>query len=367
MRRYIVRRLLLLPLLLLGVSALTFALIHLAPGDPLSTQFGLNPRGMEPETVERLRAQLGLNDPLPVQYFRYLGSLLRGDLGRSLATRTPVSQEILARFPATLELAIATQALVLLVAIPLGVLSAVAVSPWSPAPPVLRRRWARHSAAPYSPATPVLRRRWARHSAASYSPAPPVPRRRWARLVDALCSGGALLGVSMPSFWFGIMLMLLFAQSLGWLPSTGRGDGTLVGALKALVLPAVTLGAGLMGLVARVTRSQLLEVLSQDHVRTAHAKGLAPRWVLVRHGVRNALIPVVTILGMQAASLLGGAVIVETIFAWPGIGRLAVNAIWRRDYPVIMGTVLVFSVLFVLTNLGVDILYTLIDPRIRYD
>jgi len=329
LRRYIVRRLLLLVPLLLGVSVLTFALIHLAPGDPLSTQFGLNPRGMEPETVERLRAQLGLNDPLPVQYFRHLGSLLRGDMGRSLATRTPVSQEIWARFPATLELAIATEALVLLVSIPLGVLSAVAVSPWSPAPP--------------------------------------VPRRRWARLVDALCSGGALLGVSMPSFWLGIMLMLLFAQNLGWLPSTGRGDGTLVGALKALVLPAVTLGAGLMGLVARVTRSQLLEVLSQDHVRTAHAKGLAPRWVLIRHGVRNALIPVVTILGMQAASLLGGAVIVETIFAWPGIGRLAVNAIWRRDYPVIMGTVLVFSVLFVLTNLGVDILYTLIDPRIRYD
>jgi len=315
LKRYIVRRLLLLAPLLLGVSALTFALIHLAPGDPLSTQFGLNPRGMEPETVERLRAQLGLNDPLPVQYFRYLGSLLRGDMGRSLATRTSVSQEILARFPATLELAIATQALVLLVAIPLGVLSAV----------------------------------------------------KRGSLVDALCSGGALLGVSMPSFWFGIMLMLLFAQKLGWLPSTGRGDGTLVGALKALVLPALTLGAGLMGLVARVTRSQLLEVLSQDHVRTAHAKGLAPPWVLIRHGVRNALIPVVTILGMQAASLLGGAVIVETVFAWPGIGRLAVNAIWRRDYPVIMGTVLVFSVLFVLTNLGVDILYTLIDPRIRYD
>jgi len=315
LQRYILRRLLFLPPLLLGVSALTFALIHLAPGDPLSTQFGLNPRGMEPQTVERLRAQLGLNEPLPVQYLRYLGSLLRGDMGRSLATRTPVSQEIWARFPATLELAIATQALVLLVAIPLGVLSAV----------------------------------------------------KRGSLVDALCSGGALLGVSMPSFWFGIMLMLLFAQNLGWLPSAGRGDGTLAGALKALILPAVTLGAGLMGLVARVTRSQLLEVLSQDHVRTAHAKGLAPRWVLVRHGVRNALIPVVTILGMQAASLLGGAVIVETVFAWPGIGRLAVNAIWRRDYPVIMGTVLVFSAMFVLMNLGVDILYTLIDPRIRYD
>ena len=171
----------------------------------------------------------------------------------------------------------------------------------------------------------------------------------------------------MPSFWFGIMLMLLLSLQLGWLPSGGRGDGTLIGGLKALIMPALTLAVGMMGLVTRIMRSSMLEVLGQDYMRTASAKGLTPRLVLVRHGLRNALIPVVTIIGIQFAALLGGTIIVETIFSWPGIGRLAVNAIWRRDYPVIMGTVLVFSATFVLVNLLVDILYTFIDPRIRYD
>jgi peptide/nickel transport system permease protein len=315
LKRYILQRLLLLIPLLLGVSLVTFILAHLVPGDPISSQFGLNPRGMEPETVERLRGELGLDDPLPVQYLRYLRQLLRGDLGRSLATRAPVSQEILARLPATLELAAAALLLVLVVAIPLGVLSA------------------------------------AKRGSA----------------LDQASMLGAVLGVSVPSFWLGIMLMLLFALNLELLPSSGRGDGSLWAALKSLILPAVTLAAGLVGLVARVTRSSMLEVLGQDHVRTAYAKGLPPKLVVVRHGLRNALIPVVTILGLQSAALLGGTVIVETVFAWPGIGRLAVNAIWRRDYPVIMGTVLVFSLIFVLANLAADILYTLLDPRIRYD
>jgi len=314
-KRYIVQRLLFLIPLLLAISLLTFLMVHLAPGDPISTQFGMNPRGMEQATIERMREQLGLNDPLPMQYLRYLSSLLRGDMGNSLTTKTPVSDEILVRLPATIQLALASMVVVLLVAIPLGIVSVV----------------------------------------------------KRGSLVDNLCMGGALLGVSMPSFWFGIMMMLLFSLKLGWLPSTGRGDGTAVGALKALIMPALTLGTGLMGLVTRLTRSSMLEVLNQDYMRTAHAKGLAPWLVLVRHGLRNALIPVVTILGIQFASLLGGAVIVETIFAWPGIGRLAVNAIWRRDYPVIMGTVLIFSVVFVLANLLVDILYTYLDPRIRYD
>lgn len=315
MARYILQRLLLLIPLLLGVSVITFAMVHLAPGDPISTQFGLNPRGMEQETIERLRTELGLNDPLPAQYLRYLGNLLRGDMGRSLTTRTPVSREILARMPATVQLTIAAMVIVLLVAIPLGVLSAV----------------------------------------------------RRGSPVDHLSMGGALLGVSVPSFWFGIMLMLLFALKLGWLPSSGRGDGSLGDTLRSLTMPAITLGTGLMGLVTRITRSSMLEVLDQDYVRTARAKGLTPRLVLVRHGLRNALIPVVTVLGMQFAGLLGGAVIIETVFAWPGMGRLAVNAIFRRDYPLIMGTVLVFAVISVLTNLVVDILYTFIDPRIRYD
>lgn len=315
MRRYIFQRLLLLIPLLLAISVLTFFLIHLAPGDPIATQFGMNLKQLEPERIEAIREELGLNDPLPVQYLRYLVNLLHGDLGRSLTTHAPVSEEILARLPATVQLTVASMLIVLLVAVPLGILSAV----------------------------------------------------KRGSLVDNLCMGGALLGVSMPSFWFGIMLMLLFSLKLGLLPSTGRGDGTMVGALKALIMPAVTLGTGMMGLVARLTRSSMLEVLGQDYMRTATAKGLASRVVLIRHGLRNALIPVVTVVGVQFASLLGGAVITETIFAWPGIGRLAVTAISRRDYPVIMGTVLVFSVTFVLANLVVDILYTFIDPRIRYD
>jgi ABC-type dipeptide/oligopeptide/nickel transport system permease component len=290
-------------------------MIHLAPGDPISTRFGLNLKNLEPERIEQIREELGLNDPLPVQYLRYLINLLQGDLGRSLTTNRPVAGELVSRLPATIELTIASMLIVLLVAVPLGILSAV----------------------------------------------------KRGSLVDNLCMAGALLGVSMPSFWFGIMLMLLFSLKLGLLPTGGRGDGTLADLIKALIMPAITLGTGLMGIVARLTRSSMLEVLGQDYMRTAHAKGLATRLVLVRHGLRNALIPVVTVIGVQFASLLGGAVIVETIFAWPGMGRLAVNAISRRDYPVIMGTVLVFAVVFVLANLIVDILYTLIDPRIRYD
>lgn len=315
MSRYILRRLLLVIPLLLAVSLATFLLVNLAPGDPISTRFGLSLNNLEPQRIEEIREELGLNDPLPVQYLRYLGNLLRGDMGRSLTTNRPVSQEILSRLPATIKLTLASMLFVVLVAVPLGMISAV----------------------------------------------------KRGSTVDTISMAGALVGVSMPSFWFGIMLMLFFSLKLGWLPTSGQGDGTLVGGAKALILPALTLGAALMGLVARLSRSSMLEVLDQDYMRTARAKGLAPRLVLVRHGLRNALIPLVTVLGLQFASLLGGAVIVETIFSWPGMGRLAINAISRRDYPVIMGTVLVFSVVFVLVNLLVDILYTVIDPRIRYE
>jgi len=312
---YIIRRVLLLIPLLLAVSLITFTLIHVAPGDPISTQFGLDPRGIDQDTVDRLRDELGLNDPLPVQYFNYLKNLLRGDLGNSISTRSPVREEIISRLPATLELAIAAIVLVLILAIPLGIISAM----------------------------------------------------NRGSLIDNLSMGGALLGVSMPSFWFGIMLMLLLSLTLGWLPSAGRGDGTFWGEIRSLVMPALTLAVGMIGIVTRIMRSSMLEVLNQDYVWTAHSKGLLPWTVLLRHVLRNALIPVITILGLQFASLLGGTVIVETIFAWPGIGRLAITAISRRDYPVIMGTVLVFSTVFVMVNLIVDVIYTYIDPRIRYD
>jgi peptide/nickel transport system permease protein len=313
--RYILRRFLVLIPLLLAVSMVTFFLIHLAPGDPISTQFGLELKSLAPERIDEIREELGLNDPLLVQYLRYLGNLVRGDMGRSLTTKQPVSKEIFSRFPATLQLTVSSMLFVLFLAIPLGIISAVKRGSW----------------------------------------------------VDNLCMGAALLGVSMPGFWFGIMLMLLFSLQLGWLPTGGRGDGTLGSMLKSLILPSITLGTGLMGLVTRLMRSSMLEVLGQDYMRTAHAKGLSPRWVLIRHGLRNALIPVVTVTGAQLASLLGGAVIIESVFSWPGIGRLAVDAISRRNYPVIMGTVLIFSVTFVLMSLFVDILYTVIDPRIRYD
>jgi len=313
--QYILRRLLLLIPLLLAISIVTFLLINLAPGDPIATQFGMNLKTLEPERIEQIRDELGLNDPLPVQYLRYLGHLLRGDMGRSLTTKRAVSEEITARLPATLQLTLASMLFVIFAAVPLGIISAM----------------------------------------------------KRGSLLDNVCMGGGLLGVSMPSFWFGIMLMLLFSLKLGWLPSTGRGDGTLVGSFKALIMPAITLGSGLMGLVTRLTRSSMLEVLGEDYMRTAQAKGLGRRLVLFRHGLRNALIPVITVVGTQFAVLLSGAVITETIFAWPGIGRLVVNAISRRDYPVIMGTVLVFSVTFVLINLLVDVLYAIVDPRIRYD
>jgi peptide/nickel transport system permease protein len=313
--RYILTRLLLLIPLLFGVSLFTFILINIAPGDPISTQFGLDPRGGDPATIDRLRDELGLNDPLPMQYLNYLGNLLKGDMGTSISTRIPVSEEILFRLPATVELAVVAMILVLLVAIPLGIISALYRG----------------------------------------------------SIIDMFSMGIALLGVSMPSFWLGIMLMLLFSLELGLLPSSGRGDGSIGSELEHLILPSVTLAFGLLGLATRIMRSSMLDVLAEDYIRTARSKGLGPRRVILVHGLSNAFIPLLTILGIQFAALLGGAVIIEMIFAWPGIGRLAVNAIFRRDYPVVMGTVLVFSVTFLIVNLFIDILYTVVDPRIRYD
>lgn len=314
MTTYIIRRLLLLPLLMLGISLIVFILIQMAPGDPISSQYGLKLAELDPTTVENLREELGLNDPIMVQYGRYLVRLMHGDLGQSLTSHTPVIKEITARYPATMELAITAMLMVIVVSIPLGVVAAI----------------------------------------------------KRGSLTDNFLMAGALFGVSIPNFWFGIMMILIFGLWLGWLPISGRGDGPLFSRLEYLILPSFTLAIGMMGIVSRMVRSSVVEVLGLDYIRTAHAKGLRSQTVLTRHAIRNALIPVVTVLGLQFASLLGGAIIIETIFAWPGIGRLAVNAIWRRDYPVIMGTVLVFSFTFILANLFVDILYTILDPRIRY-
>jgi peptide/nickel transport system permease protein len=312
--QYFIRRILLIIPLLLAVTLFTFVLIRLAPGDPISAQYGADPENMDAAQLERIREQLGLNDPIHIQYWRFLQNLARGDLGRSISTKRPVGPDIVQRFPATIQLAAASMLVVIIIAIPLGVISAQRRGSW----------------------------------------------------LDNLAMGASLFGVSMPNFWVGIMLILLFALWLDWLPSGGRGDEP-VEMLKSLILPAITLGTSMAGLVTRLTRSSMLEVLNQDYIRTATSKGLKQRTVLLRHGLRNALIPVVTMLGVQFASLLSGAVIVETIFSWPGMGRFAVNAIWRRDYPVIMGTVLVFATIFIFVNLVVDFLYVFLDPRIRYD
>ncbi|HML40510.1 MAG TPA: ABC transporter permease [Bellilinea sp.] len=313
MGRYIIRRLLTMPLILLGISIFTFVLIQLAPGDPITIQFGFDPRGQDPEVVARMREELGLNDPVPVQYVHYLNDLLHGDMGKSITSKTDVSFEILSRVPATLELAFSAMLLVIVIGVPLGILCALYRG----------------------------------------------------SLLDNFLMTLSLLGVSMPGFWFGIMLILFFSLQMGLLPSMGRGDGPIWTRLNSLILPSVTLSMMLMGIVTRVTRSSMLEVLGMDYMRTARAKGATRTREIFRHALPNALIPVITMLAMQFAGLLGGSVIVETIFAWPGMGRLAVNSILRQDYPIVMGTVLVFAGVVVVVNLLLDIVYTLVDPRIR--
>ncbi|MDQ7860034.1 MAG: ABC transporter permease [Armatimonadota bacterium] len=327
MARYIARRLLGMIPLLLGVSVVIFALIRLIPGDPVVIMIGAENASVE--EVARLRRVLGLDQGLHVQYLRFLGRILRGDLGRSLASDEPVALLIRERLPATIELTLAATTIALAIAIPAGVLAAVR-----------------------------------RYSA-----------------VDTASTVGALLGVSMPNFWLGVMLIFLFALRLGWLPASGRGEPVLAGvgsllvtgnpaglatAATHLILPAVTLGSALAAVVTRLMRSSMLEVIGQDYIRTARAKGLRGGRVVLRHALRNALIPVVTVVGLEFGALLGGAVITETIFAWPGIGRLAIRSIVQRDFPVVQGVVLMIAVVRVLANLCVDVAYAAIDPRIRY-
>ncbi len=304
--RYILRRLLYALPTLLGVTVVIFLLVRLIPGDPARLVAGLLATN---EEVERIRVELGLNRPLYVQYLIFLRDILSGDLGLSAVTRTAVTTEIGSRFGATLSLAITSSVL----ATGLGVVAGVS-------------------------------------SAASHNSA-----------LDYTVMAVALAGVSVPVFWLGIMLMLLFAVHLHWLPAGGYGT------LLHLILPSIVLAAFSIAIIARITRSTLLETLGMDYVRTARAKGLSQRLVIYRHALRNALIPVITVVGLQFGTLLGGAVLTETTFAWPGLGRLLVGAISSRDYPVIQGIVLIFATLFVLVNLAVDILYVYVDPRIRYE
>jgi peptide/nickel transport system permease protein len=314
--RFLVRRLLLLVPVLMGVSVIVFLVLHLAPGDPAEIMLG--PQSTQAERM-RLRAELGLDDPLYQQYARWVGHVARGDLGRSLWMRRPVLGEVLVRFKATLLLTATALVISSIGGVTLGILSA---------------RW------PNS-------------------------------LLDRASAVASLFGASMPVFWLGIVLMVLFSLTLGWLPASGMyapyGGGDLADLLKHLVLPALTLAAASVTIVARLTRSAMLDVLGQDFIRTARAKGLVEGRVVVRHALKNALVPIVTVIGVQAGYLLGGAVLTETVFAWPGVGTLMVQGILARDIPLVQGCVLVVALTFVLVNLTVDALYAFLDPRIRYE
>ncbi|MCL0084667.1 ABC transporter permease [Thermodesulfovibrionales bacterium] len=310
MLTYIIRRIGLMVFIMLGVSVITFSMIHLVPGDPAEViateRYG---EEITAETIEHVRRELGLDQPVYVQYARWLINVLQGDLGYSFRTDRPVLDEILTRLPATFQLALAGMLVALIIAIPVGIVSAT----------------------------------------------------RQYSAVDNISMFGALLGVSMPNFWLGLLLIMFFSVHLGWLPVFGRGG------IEHLILPSITLGTGMAAITTRLIRSSMLEVLKADYIRTARAKGLKEKVVIYKHALKNAMIPVVTIVGLQFASLLEGAVIVEVIFAWPGIGRLLVDSIFARDFMLIQGCILFIAAMFVLVNLLVDISYAYLDPKIRYE
>jgi peptide/nickel transport system permease protein len=304
MLAFLARRLLQSGFVLLGVSVIVFGLLHLT-GDPTRLLLPLEARE---EDVRQLRTLLGLDDPLWLQYVRFLSRAVRGDFGLSFKHQVPALGLILSTLPATLQLTVAGLSLALVVAVPVGIFAA------------LRRN----------------------------------------SLLDAVCSVGVLMGQAMPVYWLGLLLILVFAVWLGWFPAAGR-DG-----LRSFVLPACALGAFSMARIARLARSGMLEVLAQDYVRTARSAGVRAFVVTYKYALKNAAIPLVTVIGLEFGILLGGAVITETIFAWPGVGRLAVDAIFSRDYPLVQAIVAVLATLFVLINLAVDLVYTYLDPRIVY-
>ena len=303
MKAYILKRLFHSIFVLVGISLVVFVILHLT-GDPAAL---LMPMDATPEQVAQFRQEMGFNDPILVQYWRFFKGTLRGDFGKSFRHSQPALDLVMERMPATIQLTLAAMVIALLVAIPVGIISAI------------RRN----------------------------------------SILDHIGMTGALLGQSTPVFWLGIMLILIFSVTLQWFPSSGRGE------IQNLVLPAITLGMFTMARTARMMRSSMLEVLGQEYMKTAKAKGLKPLTVVLKHALKNAAIPVVTIIGMELGTLLGGAVITETIFAWPGVGRLAVQAIYNRDYPVVQAAVFLLAAIFVLVNLVVDLLYTYLDPRVK--
>ncbi|MGF9909184.1 ABC transporter permease [Brevibacillus porteri] len=333
MLAYSIRRILMLIPVLVGMSIIVFSIIRAIPGDPALTILG---EKATPQAIADIREALGLNNPWYIQYFDYMKDILSGNLGESLQTNAPISDEIMPYLAATTELTIVSMLIAVFIGVNAGILSA-----------------------------------WKQNSWFDYC----------AMLI-------ALVGVSMPIFWLGLMEQWVFAQELKWLPSVGRDDSrnpveaithfyildTMIAGswdqlwevIKHLILPGIALGTIPMAIIARITRSSMLEVMRADYVRTARAKGLAQFWVVYKHALKNAMIPVLTVIGLQTGLLLGGAVLTETIFGWPGVGRYIVTAIGNRDYPVIQSGILVIATIFVLINLLVDLLYAYIDPRIKY-
>ena len=301
---YLLRRLALAVPTVLIVSILVFGLMHMLPGEPVEIM--LSEFGGNAEDIERLREQLGLNDPLYVQLGRFLWDALHGDLGRSLFNRRPVIDQILVQVPSTLQLTVGSILVSLIIGVPLGIIAA-------------------------------------------------IKHRSW---IDAFCMLFALVNVSAPTFWLALVMILVFSVGLGWFPATGSQG------LRSLILPTISLGVASAGLIARLVRSSMLEVLSQNYIVTARSKGLRERIIVLRHGFRNALIPTITIIGLQIGNLLGGAVVVETVFARQGLGRMVIQAIMKKDYPLVQGTLLFIAVAYVLINLIIDWLYSFLDPRI---
>lgn len=334
MFQFIFKRLSLVIPTFIGITLLTFTLIRLIPGDPIEVMAG--ERGVSAERHAKLSAELGLDQPLYIQYFQYVKGIFQGDLGNSLVTREPVLSEFLTLFPATVELAVCAAIFAILVGLPAGIIAAV----------------------------------------------------RRGTLFDHSVMTFSLTGYSMPIFWWALLLMLVFSVNLGWTPVSGRIDvvfwiedvtgfmlidallsdeeGAFSSAVSHLILPSIVLGTIPMAVIARMTRSSMLEVLSEDYIRTARSKGIAPWRVIVIHALRNALIPVITVIGLQVGILLSGAILTETVFAWPGIGKWLIESIGRRDYPVVQGGILIVATIIIIVNLLVDLTYGIINPRIRH-
>jgi len=306
MIRYIIKRLILMIPAILATSLIIFVAMNMTGGDPVDS---LAPENATEEQIEELREELGLNDPLLVRYVKYMGGMLRGDLGVSYVTKKDVFATFAERLPATLKLACSSVLIATLVALPLGIYTAIHQNTWKD-------------------------------------------------------TGGmvfALFGVSMPNFWLGLMLILCFSLWLGWFPSGGYGDG----GIRNLVLPAVTVGLGFTALITRTTRSAMLDVIRQDYMTTARAKGVPDRKVIFGHGLKNALIPIITVIGMQLSNALTGSVLAETVFSWPGVGRLIVDSIAKRDTPMVTGSIIMCCILVCIVNVAVDLVYAFFDPRIK--